>query len=165
MRLAFVSAVAGLALFAVPVTPASPPLVGCDSIIWPDQESALTWRPKRVVLGVVAVTSAYIPQTTMSGVARWPYWSKSGLVVRGDSPVVTVSVPTAWRRRAAIGWGGQHAVSSLRIASCPATGAIKGWNPYAGGFYLRSRAACVPLTFNVAGRSATVRFGVGRRCG
>jgi hypothetical protein len=165
MRLAFVVAAAGLALVGVPVTPASPPLVGCESIIWPDHESALAWRPKRVVLGVVAVPRIYIPQTTTSGIARWPYWSKSGLVVRGNSPVVTVSVPSGWRRRAAIGWGGAHAVSSLRIASCPATGAIEGWNPYAGGFYLRARSACVPLTFTVADRSATVRFGVGKRCG
>jgi hypothetical protein len=165
MRLSLVSlAVVGVALLSVPSTPASSPLVGCDSIIWPDQESALAWRPKRVVLGVVAVPPAYISQTTSSGVARWPYGSKSGLVVRGNSPVVTIGVPAAWRRRTAIGWGGAHAVSSLRIASCPATGAIKGWNPYAGGFYLRSRAACVPLVFRVGNRSATVRFGVGKRC-
>ena len=35
---------------------------------------------------------------------------------------------------------------------------------YSGGFFLRSRAACVPLVFRVGSRSAVVRFGVGRRC-
>jgi hypothetical protein len=38
------------------------------------------------------------------------------------------------------------------------------WNPYVGGFVLRSRAGCVPLEFRVGGRTATVRFGIGKRC-
>jgi hypothetical protein len=36
---------------------------------------------------------------------------------------------------------------------------------YSGGFFLRSPGACLPLTFRVGQRSATVRFGLGRRCG
>ena len=35
---------------------------------------------------------------------------------------------------------------------------------YAGGFFLRSPSVCVPLIFRVGARSATVRFGIGRRC-
>jgi hypothetical protein len=39
------------------------------------------------------------------------------------------------------------------------------WDGYAGGFYLRSSAACVPLVFHNGDRSTTVLFSVGRRCG
>jgi hypothetical protein len=120
---------------------------------------------KRVVLGVVAVPAAYIPQTEPTGVARWPYWSKAGLAVRADSPSAVVRVPRAWRSRVAIGWGNAAAASTLRIAPCPPSSSLGEWNPYSGGFSLRSRAACVPLEFHVGGRRAIVRFGVGKRCG
>jgi hypothetical protein len=159
VALAFV-ALPGLSAFASPS--ASSPTATCDSIIEPG--GSFSWRPERVVLGVVAVPPAFIPQTTASGDERWPYWSKSGLVVRANSPRVLVSVPRRWRKRAAIGWGNVDAVSALRIASCPPSSSLGRWNPYAGGFHLRSRAACVPLTFRVGARTATVRFGVGRRC-
>jgi hypothetical protein len=39
------------------------------------------------------------------------------------------------------------------------------WNGYPGGFFLRASSACVPLVVGVGQRSATVRFGIGRRCG
>ena len=71
-------------------TSASVPKVTCASIIGPDHESALAWRPKRVILGVVAVPPAYIPQTTESVYPPWKYWSKSGLVIRANSPVVRI---------------------------------------------------------------------------
>jgi hypothetical protein len=137
------------------------PTVSCDRIIIPGEP--VSWRPKRVVLGVVAVPPAYIPQTVDSQSPRWPFWSKSGLVIRGNSPPVVVNVPARWRNRVAITWGNTPAVSTLRIASC-GSGILSGWNPYAGGFLLRARTACVPLTFRVGSRSATVRFGVGKRC-
>jgi len=140
----------------------STPTVTCESIIVP--VGPVSFRPKRVVLGVAAVPPAYIPQTVSSGVRRWPYWSKSGLVIRADSPPVRVSVPRRWRNRVAITWGNTYIVSALRIASCPPSSSLGVWNPYSGGFYLRSRSACVPLTFRVGNRTATVRFGVGKRC-
>ena len=34
---------------------------------------------------------------------------------------------------------------------------------YAGGFYLRSPSACLPLVFRVGRRSETVRFGIGQQ--
>jgi len=164
MRL--VAAVLGaLALLGVPVaawSAGSPSTVTCDSII--DPGGSFTWRPRRVVLGVVAVPPAYIQQTVATGARRWPYWRKAGLVVHADSSPVLVTVPPAWRRRVAIGWGQGAEGAALRIASCPPSSSLGDWNPYAGGFLLRTRAACVPLTFTVAGRSATVRFGVGKRC-
>ena len=93
----------------------------------------------------------------------WRYWSKSGLVIKANSPPVDVSVPPRWRARASIGWGDRNG-SELRFAPCPPSSALGDWNPYTGGFYLRSRSACVPLMFRVGDRSATVRFGVGKRC-
>jgi hypothetical protein len=140
------------------------PTVRCAVFVGPDAASAAAWRPKRVVLGVAAVPPVYIPQTTASDHADWPYWSKSGLVIRANSPVVEVTVPRRWRTRVAIAWGHTGPVSAVRIAPCDGDNAIPGWNPYAGGFFLRSRAACVPLVVRVGARTATVRFGVGKRC-
>ena len=135
--------------------------VTCQSII--DPAGSYEWRPKRVVLGVVAAPPAYIPQT-VRGEGRWPYWSKTGLVVRADSPPVVVRVPRAWWDRAAITWGDGGPAAALRINSCPPSSSLGRWNPYSGGFLLKTRSACVPLIFKVGDRSATVRFGVGKRC-
>jgi hypothetical protein len=119
--------------------------------------------PYRPVLRVVSVPPAYISQVVHLRNGAWPYWKKAGLVVRAGRGPVTVSVATTWRKRAAITWGGNTGiVRSLRIARCgfdPSRG-----NAYAGGFYLRSRSACVPLVFRAGGQSTTVRFGLGRRC-
>jgi hypothetical protein len=154
--------VVALAAAAATAASAPPASVTCDSIIHPVGD--VVWKPRRVVLGVVAVPPAYLPQTVATGDRRWLWWSKSGLVVRADSPPIVVSVPARWRERVAIGWGQVEPTSRLRIESCPPLSRPEGWNPYSGGFQLRTRAACVPLTFTVAGRSATVRFGVGKRC-
>jgi hypothetical protein len=142
---------------------AEPRTVTCDSVVTPSGEH--DWRPKRVVLGLVAVPPRYVGQPEATGSRRWPYWLKSGLVVRAQSEAVLVSVPAAWRSRVAIGWGGVEAAATLRIAPCPPPGALGDWNPYAGGFLLRSRSACVPLEFTMGDRRAVVRFGIGRRCG
>jgi hypothetical protein len=151
----------GLAAFGS--TAGLSPTATCNSIIVPG--GPISWHPRRVVLGVAAVPPAYIPQTVSGGVGRWRYWSKSGLVVRADSPPVFVIVPRRWRDRAAIGWGDAGPVSAMRIASCPPSSSLGAWNPYSGGFYLRSRSDCIPLTCRVESRSATLRFGVGKRCG
>jgi len=116
----------------------------------------------RLVLGAVSVPPAYLRQVIATGNRPWRYWHKAGLVVRASGQAVTVSVPRAWRARVAITWGNTGIVHSLRIAGCghdPSQG-----NAYAGGLYLRSTSACVPLVFSVGTRSSTVRFGVGRRC-
>jgi hypothetical protein len=62
-----------------------------------------------------------------------------------------------------IAWG-DGGGSALRFASCPAYEPKKPWNGYAGGFFLRSGSACLPLIFRVGHRTETVRFGLGRRC-
>jgi hypothetical protein len=38
------------------------------------------------------------------------------------------------------------------------------WSAYAGGFYLRTSGACVPLVFNNGRQTTTVRFGIGAHC-
>ncbi len=119
----------------------------------------------RTVLGAISVPPATLPQIVFLKGESWPYWTKAGLVVRANVAAATVSVPKAWRTRVAIIWGngGQGPFSSVRLGGCgsdPASGAA-----YAGGFYLRARAACVPLVVRVGKRSTTVHFGLGRACG
>jgi hypothetical protein len=113
---------------------------------------------ERVLLGRVAVPQQGLVQVTRVG-DRWPYWTKAGLLVRANSPRVTITVAPAWRRRVAIEWGDSGVVSSLRFAPC----STHTWNAYVGGFYLR-RPACVPLIVRVESRGTEVRFGIGRRC-
>jgi hypothetical protein len=119
----------------------------------------------RVVLGAVSVPPAYLQQVVPTGEKPWAYWRKAGLVVRASGEAVTLSVPRAWQGRVAIAWGyGGHGVfSTLRICRLPCTAD----NRIRLLRRLRSsgRSACVPLIFRVGGRSATVRFGLGRRCG
>ena len=153
----------------LPLPPARPPateastfVVGCDQVI--DRPKSPFAGGYRRVLGGIAVPPAFIPQVVRTPGQPWPYWEKAGLVVRAGNDPVAVSVPQAWRRRAAITWGnGAPAVQSLRIAACPAPANV--WNAYAGGFFLRSRGACVPLVFQVGRRRRTVAFGIDRRCG
>src|SRR3989442_6970974 len=118
----------------------------------------------RLVLGAVSVPPAYLAQVVPTGATSWAYWRKAGLVVRAGGSAVSISVPPAWRARAGIVWGnGSNGVfDSLRIASCP--GPLGRGFGYAGGFYLRSKSACVPLLFRVGAQRETVRFGIGRHC-
>jgi hypothetical protein len=136
-------------------------VVGCDQIILRARHPFAD-RYRRV-LGVIAAPPGYLHQVIATPGDPWPYWRKAGLVVRPGHDPVTVSVAAGWQQRAAITWGnGKPAVASLRIAACPSPRHV--WHVYAGGFLLRSRSACVPLVFQVAGRTRTVRFGLGRRC-
>lgn len=167
--------VATLALVLAAVAAASsrsllrsaPTSVPCSEIIdrtsWPYVGSRDPRSRYRPVLGVVSVPPAYISRVVHLRDGAWPYWEKAGLVVRAGRGPVTVSVPRAWRRFAAITWGGNTGIaSSLRIARCGSE--ASGGNAYAGGFYLRSRSACLPLVFRAGSHSTTVRFGLGRRC-
>jgi hypothetical protein len=162
-----------LALVAVAAASSGSPLqsarptVPCSEIIdvtnWPYIGSRDPRYRYRSVLGVASVPPAYISQVVHLRDGAWPYWSKAGLVVHAARGPVTVSVPLAWRKRAAITWGGNTGiVSSLRISRC-GSNPTRG-NAYAGGFYVRSRSACLPLIFQAEGHRTTVRFGLGRRC-
>jgi hypothetical protein len=118
----------------------------------------------RLILGTVSVPPAYREQLAPYWRPPWPYFYKAGLVVRASGESVVVSVPQAWRSRAAIAWGygGGGVFSSLRFAGCKAL-PTQGF-AYSGGFFLKSPGGCVPLTFRVGRRTATVRFGLGQRC-
>ena len=159
MRLALIVALA-VATATGLTARAAPPEVSCGTIIGGVASGRAAGY--RIVLGVVSVPPAYRAQVVTSGSGPWPFWRKAGLVVHADAGPVTVRVSRAWRRRVAIEWGNSGIVSALRIARCPR--GVKAWNAWAGGFHLR-RSACVPLVFSVGRRSATVRFGLGRRCG
>lgn len=155
-------AVAALAVGSGEAAPsASTPTVPCSRSI--DSVPSGRSGGYRVVLRVVSVPRAFMPQVVRTRAQKWPYATKAGLVVHGGSTPVTVIVPTRWRDRAAIEWGNTGPVSALRIAWC-GTDQEKPWNAYAGAFYLRSRSACLPLIFRAGKRSATVRFGLGQRC-
>jgi len=115
------------------------------------------------VLGVLAVPPAHLQKAVPSGSRPWRYFRKYGLAVRAGSPAVLITVPAAWRHRAAIGWGSNTGVvSSLRLLSCPRQ--LGAWNGYAGGFYLRSASGCVPLSVEIGQQTATLRFAIGRSC-
>jgi hypothetical protein len=143
---------------------APPSTAGCEQIVLRVQSGS--GDGYRVLLGKVAVPDErHTSQAAFRrNGKRWPYFRQVGIVVRGGASPVTIAVPEGWRHRVAISWGNTPAVSSLQIASCGASGS-KPWNAYAGGFYLRSRADCVPLLLQVGGRSTSVRLGVGRTCG
>ena len=138
-----------------------------DSTMFPylgGYEASLRYR---LVLGQVSVPPAYMEQVVplrSEPRTRWRYWRKQGLVLRANGKPVTITVPKAWRERVAIAWGnaGHGPFASLRIAGCGSN--PRAGNAYAGGFFLRSRAACIPLIFRVGTRSATVRFGLGKPC-
>lgn len=167
MLIAFLGAAAGVAALArdgAAVGLTVRPIVPCDEVIL-DTKFPYRTGGYRAVLGVVAVPPLYLRQVVLTRSKPWTYWRKAGLVVRAGSPPVRVTVPPAWRTRASITWGngsvGNHA-ASLVVASCG--GPANVGHAYAGGFYLRSASACVPIVFQVGSRRATIRFGIGRRC-
>ena len=124
----------------------------------------------KIVLGVISLGPAFLQPTVPVHQGWWRYWQKHGLWIWTGHQAVTITVPKAWRNRAAITWGENVGiVSTLRLpGTLLSSGCTAGpltWNGYPGGFYLRSRSACVPLVFGLGRRSAVVRVGVGRRCG
>lgn len=117
-----------------------------------------------VVEGRVSIATRMAqPAVSVQGQGRWRYWQKWGLAVLDGALPVEITVPADWRTRLAITWGNHPVGSSLRLNSCPEPAGE--WDVYAGGFYLTSARACVPLTFAIGEKHATVWFGVGRQCG
>jgi hypothetical protein len=155
------TALVGLTEVALSAPTPPPSTVSCESIVL--LRGSGDEGGRRVVLGVVSVPPPYLPQTFPRRVEQWRYSTKAGVAVRGGSPPISVIVPKAWRTGVRIGWG-DGGGSSLRFGPCPAYESENPWNGYAGGFFLRSRSACVPLIFRVGQRSEVVRFGIGRRC-
>lgn len=121
--------------------------------------------PSRLVLGAVSAPGRYLPQSSPTGSQPWAHFSKWGMVIRGGAGAdVSVTVPRAWRNRVAISWGNaQHRVfHTLRFPRCG--GDDTRGHAFAGGFFLRRAADCVPLRFRVGMRTKLVWFGIARRC-
>jgi hypothetical protein len=148
---------------------ASPPgVVARGTVDW-DQVAQITGTAApgpayQVALARVAMPPRFLPQVEREQ-RPLRYWRKTGIYVRPGKSAVDISVPLAWRKRAAIQWGqGDSAsgpASALHVTGCPAYG--RAWLPNAGGFHLAG-PACVPLTIATGGRRQTLHFGVGRRC-
>ena len=142
--------------------------IACDEIIdvttFPYLGNSQPRYQSRLVLGAVSVPPAYLARSyPAQGTAPWRYFAKHGMVVKSGTST-TITVPPAWRNRVAISWGNAvHRVfHTIRIAAC---GRIpKRGYAYAGGFFLRSPSACVPLVLALGGRRQTVWFGIGRSC-
>jgi hypothetical protein len=95
---------------------------------------------------------------------RWRYWMKAGVNVRaGTGPPVEISLPESWTGRARLTWGnGLPLSTTVEFARCGPRSA--GWNGYAGGFYISSPSACVPLRIRVGRATASTTVAIGRRC-
>jgi hypothetical protein len=142
-----------------------PPItVRCDEAVLHFKRGDAVGTGYRVVLGTVSAPPAYLPNVGRDrSAAPFSHWLKAGLGIRASTAAVTVSLPKAWRDRARIIWGTPGSpATALRFAPCPSS--VATWGGYPGGFLLRHESACVPLTFAVGDRRATVRFGVGRHC-
>lgn len=134
-----------------------------DRTVFPYRGSGAATNRYRTVLGVVSAPPARLEAHHHPRAREWPYFAKSGIVVRSTPQTVTITVPQAYRSRVVIGWGnndGAYAVA--RIVGCGSE--PRAGHAYAGGFALRTPSACVPLIFRVGDRSAILRFGIGRRC-
>jgi hypothetical protein len=143
-------------------------VIPCDEIIdltpFPYLGSYQKLHRYRLVLDSVSVPPAYLIRSYPSLQAAWPYFSKRGMVVKRGT-AVTITVPPAWRSRVAIAWGngGNGPFHTIRIAACRFSSPERGY-AYAGGFFLRTPTACVPLTFIVGTRRKTMWVGIGRHC-
>jgi hypothetical protein len=119
-----------------------------------------------MVLGSVSIQSGdFGPASASPQPVPWRYWQKRGLFIKAGAPPLTISVPTSWHNRVAFTWGvGNGPVTgSLRLTTCAQPSGV--WDAYAGGFYLRTPSACVPLVFRIGSRSVTVHFSIGHSCG
>jgi hypothetical protein len=117
----------------------------------------------RVVLGDVATQVTDVGEGEPAGSGEtWPYFAKRGLLIPAGIGPISVSVPKSWRRRAAIEWGTGPS-STLTLSACGSPPGV--WDAFAGGLYLRTRIACVPVQFRVGKRTATVTYDIGRQCG
>jgi hypothetical protein len=117
----------------------------------------------RVVLGDVATQAGVAQEGEPTGPGQmWPYFAKRGLLVPAGIGPVWVSVPGSWRRRAAVDWGSGPG-SRVTLTACGSPAGV--WDAFAGGLYLRTRIACVPVQFRVGARTTTVTYDIGRRCG
>ena len=117
----------------------------------------------REVLGAVLLPLRYQPEqnvasNTPSG--RWPYGVKVFLFIHQRARPVLATIPRS--SQAAMGWGNAPPARTVRFKSCSNIGVgADGWT---GALLLKSRTACVPITFQLGTRRKAVPFGIGRHC-
>ena len=116
----------------------------------------------QTVLKKVMVMPTSPQPATSAGPGRWAYFSKTDVLIRAGTGPVSVSVPPSWRGRAAITWGSVGQVESLTLTACARPG--DGWDVFAGGLYVRTNKACVPVRFRLGGHTDTVIYDIGRDC-
>ena len=116
----------------------------------------------RAVLKNIRVMTTSLEQAAPMPPGKWPYFSKTAMLIWAGTGPVSVSVPASWRGRAAISWGSFGQVETLTLGACASPGGV--WDAFAGGLYLRTTKACVPVQFRLGGRTVTVTYGVGREC-
>src|ERR687896_1778295 len=108
MRIAALTSVLALATLAGATARSAPSqlpsTVPCDRVVlqtkFPYPSSGY-----RLVLGVVSVPPAHLPNVYPTSSRLWPYWRKAGLVTRADRGPIFVGVAKAWRDRVKVGWG------------------------------------------------------------
>jgi hypothetical protein len=140
---------------------AKPPVttrVLCSDAITND---AGPWAPRPILGRVVLPTNRTLQAVSVRHDAfRW--WAKWGLEVKQGSAPVIISIPPAWRSRAAVGWnnrGGAEA-SIERVQAC----AGHQWLSYPGGYHATAKG-CIPLDVAVGSRQQRVYVSVGNRTG
>jgi hypothetical protein len=115
-----------------------------------------------VILGRVGLETMRTRQVARLEGQPFRWWAKSALVVEEGRAPVVISVPSAWRSRAAIAWNNRGAdpTSVEHVQSCP--GHV--WLAYPGGFYAQTRG-CIPIDVAVGARHRRVWIGMGSRAG
>jgi hypothetical protein len=118
--------------------------------------------PFPLILGRIGLqTSTTLRPVLLQG-EPFRLWSKSALIVTRGGPPVVISVPRAWRSRAAITWSnrGLGETSVEHVQACPGGG----WLAYPGGFFAQAKG-CFPIDVTVGASHRRVWIRMGSRAG
>lgn len=141
--------------------------VSCSNIIGGTTAHQIRAAGGRLVLGRAFVPVRLAHQAIrVPTQQRWRYWMKAGVVLRaGAGPPVEISLGRSWTNKARVMWGnGLPDGTIVQFARCGAVSKSHPWNAYAGGFYITTPSACVPLHITVGRATASVTVAIGRRC-
>jgi hypothetical protein len=142
--------------------------VGCGNVIgYVSTQQAKNAGHWRLVLGTASVPISIQRAFPVPSFRRWRYWSKQGVaVLAGKGPPVEISLAPSWAAKARLTWGnGRPRGASIVFQRCEFPGSRgQTWLAYAGGFYINSPRACVPLRIRLGGATTSATVGIGRRC-
>jgi hypothetical protein len=125
-----------------------------------------------VVFGRVAIARDLARSTLAPYTGRGTFkrWVKAGLLVRrhgsplgadpGTLQPIVITVPRAWRSRAALAWGNTGLSSAIRITPCRST---TPWLVFTGGYYVNS-PTCFPLNISTNGKTRQILVSAARSC-